>query len=191
MKSGTTNRSICLTPITLSIMKKAIFLLGVCFFTLAVPAQTHYTVPALSDLQKYQAAALQLNGAYLIQISFAKAQNGNVEKAAKYFGDQLASTWNKPAGFDGLVQGIIYMMATLVPYGSVEITGQDSNSVTFLVTGLFPELREGGSVYGVTYPEYLKFWNIALSQLSGYLGAEYCQNDTDEGLRVVIRRKSP
>jgi len=172
-------------------MKKTIFLLGVSFLSLAGSSQTRFTVPVLSDIQKYQAASLQLNGAYLVQISFAKAQKVKIEQAALYFGDQLASTWNKPAGFDGLVQGILYMMVTLVPYGSVDITDQDRNSVTFLVTGLFPELREGGSVYGVTYPEYLKFWDIALSRLAGFFGAGYSQKDTDEGLKVTIRRKSP
>lgn len=172
-------------------MKKILFILSVFLLSLAGGAQTRFTVPVLSDLQKYQAASLQLNGAYLVQISFAKAQKIKVEKAAGYFGDQLATTWNKPGGFDGLVQGILYMMVTLVPYGSVDITGQEGSSVTFLVTGLFPELKEGGSVYGVTYPEYLKFWDISLSRLAGSFGAEYFQKDTDDGLTVTIRRKSP
>ena len=151
--------------------------------------QTKYSVPKLTDIQNYQLAAIQLNSSYLIQISYAKAHKDKVEEAGKFLGDQLASTWNRSGGFQGLVQGVLYMMVTLVPYGSVEIIEQSPDSVVCVVAGLFPELKEGGSVYGVTYKEYLRFLDAALSRLAGKFNAEYTQNDTDEGLRLIIRKK--
>jgi hypothetical protein len=172
-------------------MKKIIIIIVVSLFIHQGFSQTKYSVPRPTDIQKFQLAATQLNSSYLIQISCARSLNKEVEETGKFLGDQLASTWNRAGGFDGLVQGVMYIMITLVPYGSVDITDQSRDSVVFLVAGLLPELKEGGTFYGVTYQEYLRFWNSAFSRLSEKFGAEYIQKDTDDGLKVTIRKKPP
>jgi len=176
---------------TVNKMKRVVYILCISLFVLQGYSQTKYSVPRPTDIQKYQLAAIQLNSSYLIQISYARSHNNTVEEVGRFFGDQLATTWNSTGGFDGLVQGVLYMMVTLVPYGSVDIIVQSSDSVVCVVSGLFPELKEGGAVYGVTYQEYLRFWNAALSRLSEKFGAEYIQKDTDDGLKVTIRNKPP
>jgi len=170
-------------------MKFLLSALVVTFFSISVFPQGRYTVPGLTDLQKYQNAALEWNASSLIQISYAKSLGKSVEDAGRFMGDQLNVTWNKAGGFDGLVRGLLYMMVTLVPYGSVEITTQTYKGLVYKVTGLYPELREGGSIYNVSWDEYIKFWGTAFSRLAEKMGANYSQNDTDEGLVVTITKK--
>ncbi len=158
--------------------------------TVASIAQGRFSVPELTDIQKYRIAAIQWNGSYLIQISYAKSLGKPPEDVAKFTADQLKPTLNKQGGYDGFVQGILYTMVSLVPYGSVEINEETPNALTFKVTGLYSDLREGGSIFNVTYEEYIKFWEIVNSGLADYMGAKYSQKDSDEGLIVTITRKS-
>ena len=170
-------------------MKRLIAIL--CFFLLSMATfpQRKFIVPNLTDLQKYQNAALQWNGSYLIQISYTKSLGKSVEDIGRFVGDQFAITWNKSGGFDGFVHGMLYTMICLVPYGSVEIVEQTDNGLVYKVTGLYSDLREGGSIFNVTYEEYIKFLEVAFSKLADYMGAKYSQQDTDEGLIVTIREK--
>ncbi len=170
-------------------MKRLVTVFYIAFLALITMGQGKFTVPVLTDLQKYQNAALQWNGSYLIQISYAKSLGKSVEDVAKFFGDQLIATWNKQSGFDGLVRGILYTMVCLVPYGSVEIIEQTDNGIKYKVTGLYSDLREGGSIFNVTYKEYIKFWEIAISKLANDLRAKYSQTDTDEGLIATLGKK--
>lgn len=170
-------------------MNKLITLLCISWLTLPAFPQGKFTVPLLTDLQKYQNAALQLNASYLIQIYFAKSLGRTVEEVAIFFGDQVKSTWNPTGGYKGFVQGMLYTMVSLVPYGSVEITEQTENGLVFKVTGLYTELKEGGSIYHVTWEEYIKFLETAYSRVADYIGAKYSLKVTDEGLIVTIRKQ--
>jgi len=170
---------------------KRFFTASISFlFAIASIAQSKFAVPELTDTQKYRIAAIQWNGSYLIQISYAKSLGKPPEDVAKFTADQLKPTLNKQAGYDGFVQGIIYTMVSMVPYGSVEITEETPDALTIKVTGLYTDLREGGSIFDVTYEEYIKFWEIVNSGLADYMGAKYSQKDSDEGLIVTITRKS-
>jgi len=51
-------------------------------------------------------------------------------------------------------------------------------------------LKEGGSILNVTYEEYMKFWETAISRIADNMGAKYSQKDSDEGLIVTINRKA-
>lgn len=170
-------------------MKRIITILFISIIAFPIIAQNKFAIPLLTDLQKYRNAALQWNGSYLIQISYAKSLGKSVEDAATFFGDQLKITWNKAGGFDSYVQSMLYTMVSLVPYGSVEISEQTENSLIYKVLGLYSELKEGGSVFDVTYEEYIKFLGTAFSRIADYMGAIYLQQDTDDGLIVTIKKK--
>lgn len=170
-------------------MKKLVAILCVSMFAaLELEAQVKFTVPSLTDIQKYQIAAVQWNGSYLIQISYAKSLGKSVEDVATFVADQFKVTWNKSGGFEGFVRSMLYNMVSFVPNGSVEITEQSDKSIMYKVTGLYSDLREGGSIFNVTYREYVKFWEIVNSRLSDSMGAKYSQKDTSEGLIVTIER---
>jgi hypothetical protein len=171
-------------------MKKLFTVTLISLFAIAGTAQDKFTVPFPDDFQKYQMASVELNGSYLIQISYAKSLGKSVEDVAVYVGDQYIATWNKQGGFDRFVQKILYMMVTMVPYGSVEITDQTDNKIIYKVSGLYSDLREGGSILDVTYEEYIKFWEVAISRMADSMGAKYSQEDSDEGLIVTITRQA-
>jgi hypothetical protein len=170
-------------------MKRMLFFLCVSLLTMTTRAQDKFTVPEPSDLQKYQLAALQWNGAYLIQINYAKSLGKPVSEVAIFVGDQLKGNWSKAAGFDSFVQGLLYLTVALVPYGGVEIIEQSDNKLVYRVNGFFSELKEGGSILNVNYSEFLEFWEIAFSRQADYLGAKYSQKDSDEGLIVTVRKR--
>lgn len=170
-------------------MQRMLFFLCVSLVAMTAFAQEKFSVPTPSDLQKYQLAAIQWNGAYLMQINYAKSLGKPVAEVAGFVGDQLKGTWSRAAGFDGFVQGLLYLTVALVPYGGVEIIDQSENGLVYRVTGFFSELKEGGSILNVDYGEFLQFWEIVFSRQADSFGAKYTQQDTDEGLLVTIRKR--
>lgn len=169
-------------------MKRIILLACTFFITLSSYTQARFIVPPLTDLQKFQNAAIQWNGSFLTQISYAKSLGKSIEDVACYVGDQQKVTWNKSGGYEGFVQGMFFMMLSMVPYGSVEITEQTANSITYKVSGLYSELKEEGSMFNVTYTEYLRFLDKVISRIAVYLGADYSQKDTEAGLIATIKK---
>lgn len=169
-------------------MKRSIVILTVSLLVITAVAQGKFTVPSLTDIQKYQLAAYNLNGMYLIQISYAKSLGKPVADVARFTGEHLKGSWLKTGGFDSFVHGILNLMISMVPYGSVEIIEQKDNELVYKVTGLYSELREGGSIFNVTWEEYLNFLDIVISSQADYMGTKYSQKDTDEGLIVTLRK---
>jgi hypothetical protein len=170
-------------------MKKLILLLFVSLFASALFAQEMFTVPVPTDLQKYRSAAWQWSAAYLLQINFAKSMGKSVEDVANFNGDQAKLSWNKEAGFEGFVKGILYNFVCITPQGTVEILEQNDHKVVFQVTKVYPQLKDQGPIFNVTYEEYLKFWSIAIARIGDYLGATYTQKEKDDGIVATIEKK--
>ena len=170
-------------------MKRFILILYFSLFMVTLNGQREFSVPQLTDLQKYQNAAIQWNGSWLMQISYAKSLGRSVGDVAGFVGEQIKVTFDNAAGFNGFVQGMLYTMVSLVPYGSVEIIHQTDNEIVYKVTGLYADLREGGSVFNVTWEDYLTFLQTIYTKAADYVGANYSQEDKDEGLIVTIRKK--
>ena len=170
-------------------MKRLIVIL--CFSLLAITAaaQEKFTSPTPSDRQKYLLAAYHWNGLYLIQISYAKSAGKSVADVARFTGDHLVGTWLKKGGFDSFANGMLNLMVSMAQYGSVEIIEQSDNKLTYKVTGFYSELKEAGSIFNVTYDEYLKFMEIVFSRQADYMGAKYSQKDSEEGLIVTVSKK--
>ena len=59
----------------------------------------------------------------------------------------------------------------------------------FKSTFLFPGLKNAGSFYGITYDEFLDFYDLLHKIIAEYLGAEYSQEVVDDGIIVSIRKK--
>lgn len=170
-------------------MKRLIAILIVSLLAITVNAQGKFTVPSPTDMQKYHLAAYHWNGMYLIQISYAKSIGKSVEDVARFNGDHLKGTWLKEGGYERFVAGMLTLMVSLVPYGSVEIIEQKDNELVYKVSGLYTELKEAGEIFNVTWEEYLKFLDISISRQADYMGAKYSQKDTNEGLIVTISKK--
>jgi len=92
-------------------------------------------------------------------------------------------------GFDGFVNGMLYVYVTFAPNGTVEITEQTENKIQFIVKNFYPPLRQSLEVFNVTFEEYLKFFDFPISKLAEYMGSTYTQKDTDGNLIVTIEKK--
>ena len=169
-------------------MNRSVGIFLVLFISLTITAQNKFSVPILNDQQKYQNAALLLNGSFLIQISYGKSLGKSVEEIAIFAGDQLKSSWNKQGGFQGFVQNTLYMMLTIAPYGNIEILQQNDNEIRCIVKGLYGELKEGGTIFNVTYDEYIRFLGKMFSEIGDSMHADYSQNITDDGLIFIISK---
>lgn len=170
-------------------MKKLIVILCVSLCATLTFAQVKFTVPAPTDLQKYQTAAWQWNGAYITLINYAKSLGKSVEDAGSSIGDIIKVTWNKENGFDGFVNGMLYVYVTFAPNGTVEITEQTENKIQFIVKNFYPPLKQSLAVFNVTYEEYLKFFDFTISKLAEYMGSTYTQKDNEGNLIVTIEKK--
>lgn len=170
-------------------MKKLIIILCVSLFATLTFAQGKFTVPTPTDSVKYQTAAWQWNGAYIILVSYAKSLGKSVEDAGSSVGEMVKVTWNKEVGFDGFVNSMLHNWVTFTPGGTVEIMNQSEDKIVCLVKGFYPPIKEALTLYNVTYQEYLKFIELYVSKLAEYMGSTYTQKDTEEGLIVTIIKK--
>ena len=170
-------------------MKKLVVFLCVSLFALSVVAQEKFVVPTPTDLEKYQSSAWQWNGAYIILISYAKTMGKSAEDAGSSVGDIVKVTWNKEAGYDGFVKGMLYIWVTYAPQGSVVIKEQTDKNIIFNVKNFYPPLESALTDYNVTYDDYLKFLNNYVLQIADYIGLNYSQKNSEEGLIVTIEKK--
>lgn len=171
-------------------MKRTLIIL--CFFVLTgtTLAQVQFAIPTPTDLQKYRLAASQWQSSALIQIAYAKSLGKSTSDMAAFAADQMKVSWINAGGYENFIQRILYLTITLVSNGHIEIIGQTEDEVVYIVTGFFSELKEEGSILDVSYGEYLEYWGTLFSTQADYMGAEFKQEDTDEGLLVTIRKKA-
>ena len=170
-------------------MKKLIAYLCFSLTTLMVNSQGVFAVPTPTDTQKYQLMSFKWNISALNQISFAKSIGKTAEDIGKFVGEQNRALWNKDAGFNGFVEGILNTFVALSPYGTVEIIEQTNNKVVLKVTQLYAELKEKGTIYNITYGEYLKFLETIVSRLSEFMGSISSFKDTDSGLLITLQKQ--
>lgn len=169
-------------------MKKVISILLISMVTLVVIAQENFTVPNLTDTQKYQIAAAYWRYTMLMALNIAKSSGKSIEEAATYGSDQNKIYWDKEAGFKGLVEGILTHYVILVPDGNVEIIEQTDKMIKIKITNFYPELK-AGPILNVTYEELITYLQIANSRLADYMGATFSFKDTPEGIITIIQKK--
>lgn len=170
-------------------MKKVVTILFMTIITTAINAQNKFSVPSLTDLQKYQSAAWQWHGAYIGWLCFGKSLGKSAEETGQAVGDILKRSWNSEIGFEGFANAMIYIWVTFVPDGIVEITEQSDKSILFAVRNFNPPVREALTAYDVTFEEYMKFWDAALNVLGEIIGSEYTQKQTGNDLVVSIKQR--
>ena len=171
------------------IMKKVFIISVFCFVTALVAAQEVFTVPELTVDQKYARMVGQTRASYLGWISYAKSLGKSVEEASVYSANLFKTSWNKEAGYEGFVKGMLYNWVCFVPNNEIVILEQNSSMIKFRSKNMYPGFRKAGESLGVTYDELILSWNIVGRIIGEYLGASYTQEVTDEGTFITITRK--
>jgi len=169
-------------------MKKLIVLIVGCMLALATWGQDKFSVPAPSDLQKYNLAAWQWTGAYVILIKYAKSLGQTVEEAAIAAGGIAAATWNSDMTFDDLVNSMVYTYVVLTPSGKVEILEQSPDSVAFSVTNFYKPLDAMLDDFKITRAELSEFYEVYAKQIANLIGVKYEVIETGDIITVTVSK---
>lgn len=169
-------------------MKSVIVTICACLLVMSAMAQEKFTVPSLTDQQKYNAAAWQWNGAYVILIKYARSLGQTVEEAAIEAGGIAAATWDSNMTFDDLVNNMLYTYVVMTPSGKVEIIEQSPDSVAFSITNFYKPLDGMLDAFEITRAELSKFYAIYAKQIADVIGAKYVVIETGDITTVTVSK---
>ena len=148
-----------------------------------------FQVPDRTLEQKHNRAVFLAHALNIVGISAGKKSGMTVSEYADYCGDQFKVTWNKEAGFSGLVKGTLNNLETLRRNQNppIKIVEQTENKVVFDWKINFKGMFDNGPNNGVTYEEYLLWQNNVGIKIAEYLGATYKQEVLDDDwLRITL-----
>ena len=166
-------------------MKKSIFFSVMLLISSIAFAQTKFTVPELTDVQKLQTARTLGNNNIIAAINFAKSQGLTAAEYGEYEGKLFP--WNKEDGFEGWINGFLYMNVAVAR--NVEIMEQSENKILVRVSDIYPEFEQRGKMLGVTYEVFLKWYEIMFIEIFNNLDCHYSQVNIDEGMKITIEKK--
>lgn len=170
-----------------TIMKKLTVSIVAIFFSLAISAQTVFSIPELNDSQNLTMATALCYNNIIMGINFAKSQGKTVEEYAKYCGDQIEVAYDKEMGFEKFVNDHIYSFVAIA--GNVVILSQSENRIVFRISQVYTALETQGPFWNVSYAEMMKWLEVVYIQISDYLGLSYGMKITDEGVEITIGKK--
>jgi len=149
-------------------MKSKIFILIVAvLFAWATSAQTTFSVPERTPEQQFNRAVSMMHFQTVCAISHGKAMNQSVAETGKYFGELYKKTWDANEGFDYLVKWTIFNLNDFSE--KVEILNQSAEKVVIKVTNLNPAFKDQTDIYGVTFKEYVEFFQNAHNPIAEML----------------------
>ena len=169
-------------------MNKLLFIPVLLLVTVSVSAQETFKVPEISDAAKYTSMVGQANALIANSINYAKSQGKTMEDIARFTGEQFKTSWNKEAGYNGFVNGVLYISTCFFPKAEIGILDQTEKSITYKVVS-DPEFLRGFPLLNVSIDEYLAYLKGVITVVGEYLGAEYMQEFKDSILYVTIKKK--
>lgn len=169
-------------------MKKLLFIPFLLFAAVSVTAQETFKVPEISDAAKCAHMVGQANALIVNSINYAKSQGKTVEDIALFTGEQFKTSWNKEAGYNGFVNGMLFISTCFFPKAEIGILDQTEKSITYKVVCDLEFLRMF-PLLNISFDEYLVFWKGVITIVGEYLGAEYMQEFKDSIIYVTIKKK--
>jgi len=121
-------------------------------------------------------------------INYAKSLGKSVEDIANFTGEQFKTGWNLANGYNGFVNGALNNWRSIALQREVKTQEQDDNHIVFSANNMSSTLKNSPQ-YNVTYDEYLLFIRIVFEKIADYLGANYKQETTSDGVTVTITKK--
>jgi len=172
-------------------MKKLLSLLISIVFVVCAFGQEKYAVPDVSLENKLDRTYYQLWAMFAAGIDFAEAQDMSPYEYGKYMGKVFAPSWNKDAGFEGFVKGMIYnwecfktdqdgpLVVRVIDEGTVAI-----QFPTISWSKYFPE----GNPYG-TFEEASECLRGLTEVIADYMDCKVKDEITAESIVYVISKK--
>jgi len=172
-------------------MKQFVGILFCLLLTGTLLAQEKYTVPNISVEDKFSRTLGQFWGIFATSVDFAKSQGITPHDYGKYLGKVFAPTWNKEAGFEGMVRGTVYNWETFKKDedGEIKIKEMDDGSVKISVP-----IRAWNQYFSENFPpvsfeEVLECMQGIMDEIATYLDAEALQKITDEEIIFVLKEQ--
>jgi hypothetical protein len=169
-------------------MKSLISILLGLFFIGNAIGQDKFTVPELSLEQKHNRVNSQIPAFLSAGISFAKTKDVTPYEYGKYVGKLFASTWDKDAGFDGFVNGMIFISESGRSNEDrlIEIKENGDGSVT-IIRPPGPMSKYGNAF--ATIEERNECMTGVLEQIAKYMGCTISREDTELTSIITIKKK--
>ncbi len=153
-------------------MKKLFLFVTAIFLITGLFAQEKFIVPEVAIEQKYQNMLSHIDFIVATSINYAKKQGLTATEYGTSVGEQFKHSWDRDAGFDDNVNGMLYNMACFMAEPDIEITTNTTEKVEFKTRLMGAIIKENEPVYGVTYKEYMNFWKAVIITIGDYLGAK-------------------
>ena len=169
-------------------MKKLLFIPALFWAITLVTGQELFKVPVIPDAEKWEHMAFQANGLMVNTINYAKSLGKSVNEVAGFTGEQFKTSWDKEAGFNGFVNGLLYISTAFWPKSTLEILDQSETFIQYRIN-IVPEFLQSFPIYNVTFDEYFVFWKGVLVVIGEYLGSVYSQELKDNVLYMTIKKK--
>jgi hypothetical protein len=169
-------------------MKKVIIAAAFILLAGVVFGQGKFTVPELSFEQKHDRTNSQIPVFLAAGINFAKTQDVTPYEYGKKIGKLFAPTWDKEAGFDGYVNGMIYIIESsrTTDDGPIEIKENDDGSVTIIRNQ--GRMSKYGDTYA-TFEERCECMTGIAEQIADYMGCTITREDTKQSSKITIKKK--
>ena len=76
-----------------------------------------------------------------------------------------------------------------VSVGDIEIWNQAENKITVRILQIYPAFENQGETIGVTFGEFMKWYEKMLIQIFNNLDCNYSQVTKDKGAEITIEKK--
>lgn len=167
-------------------MKKLTFIIMAVLLSIASSAQTLFSVPEVTDLQKIEIAKGLCYNNIIVAISYAKSQGKTLEDYGRYCAE-LIIPFYKEMGFDAFVKDQLYSWSAMT--GNTAILSQSENKILFRISQINPALENQGQIWNVSFTEMMKWLEMIYAIPCETIGISYSMNITDQGVEITIAKK--
>ena len=175
----------------MSIMKKSLSLLFCLVLMGTVIGQEKYSVPEVPVKKKLTRTYIQTWAIIAVGVDFAKSQGVTPYDYGKYLGKVFAPSWNKEAGFEGFVKGIIYNWECfkIDEDGPMVIKEKDDGSVLLIIPiqtwkKYFPEENPYA-----TFEDVIACMQAMIEEIADHMSSEAKVELTEESIIYEFSKK--
>ena len=170
-------------------MKKTFLFVAAIFLATGLFAQEKFTVPEVTIEQKYRNLLGQYDAILSAGINYAKKQGLTATEYGTLIGEQFRYGWDKDAGFDGFVGGVLVIMSVFLPEPEIEITTNTADKVEYKTRLFGMAIKKDWQLFEVTFEEYMNCLMAILNTIGEYVGAESVINYDEEWMYFTASKK--
>jgi hypothetical protein len=118
-------------------------------------------------------------------LNYAKSLGKSVDEFAQFTGEQFKSGWNN----ENFSSGVLSNWKSWTPSEQFKILEQDEDHLIFTADHVFSNLKMNGSMFNVSYDDYISFLKSVFEKISEDLNVGYNQETTPDGVRITVAKR--